>query len=228
MLATEWCNGPNIFSLQSLFEKFFPNCLNGGIQTDSRLAIRTADFPVPTLTAFVSSTYTLSPRIICSPSTTCSTPWLVLYTRSWLSSSIKLIVWSKPFSVPCKTILCLSIHTLYFKRIKMNKQASRSGGASDLMWEAPRSNISYPEFFWMCGFFRFLQLNVRMAFPLGHSHFLPHSFQFIISNSSCHCYILTQACLVLWYFCLYDFALLWLENLYHFLNLRDNFWFNAI
>jgi hypothetical protein len=109
---------------------------------------------------------------------------LVLYTRSWLSSSIKLIVWSKPFSVPWKTILCLSIHTLYFKIMKINKQASRSGSASDLTWEAPRrpkSNISYPEFFRMCGFSKSLQLNVRIALPLGHSHFLLHSFPFIIA-----------------------------------------------
>jgi len=45
--------------------------------------------------------------------------------------------------------------------MKINKQASRSASASDLMWEAPRrprSNVGYPEFFWMCGFFRSLQL----------------------------------------------------------------------
>ena len=207
-----------MFSLQSLFD-----CLNGVIQTDRRLATRTAHFPVPTLTAFVSSTYTLSPRIMCSPSTTCSTPWFVLYTRSWLSSSIKLIVWSKPFSVPWKTILCLSTHTLYFRIMKINKQASRSG---DLMWEVPRrprSNISHPEIFWMCGFSKSLQLNMKIAFPLGHSHFLPHSFQFILpliyTNKGMSCFMAAL---------LYDFALIRLENLHHFSNLRDSFWFNAI
>jgi len=54
--------------------------------------------------------------------------------------------------------------------MKINKQASRSGSAYDLMWEVsgrPRSNISYPDFFWMCGFSKSLQLNVRIAFPLG-------------------------------------------------------------
>lgn len=35
-----------------------------------------------------------------NPSTTCSTPCEELNTRSWLSSKIKLMVWSKPFSVP--------------------------------------------------------------------------------------------------------------------------------
>lgn len=37
-----------------------------------------------------------------NPSTTCSTPCEELNTRSWLSSKIKLMVWSKPFSVPYK------------------------------------------------------------------------------------------------------------------------------
>jgi hypothetical protein len=31
-----------------------------------------------------------------SPSTTCSTPWLALYTLSWVSSRIRLMVWSNP------------------------------------------------------------------------------------------------------------------------------------
>lgn len=47
-------------------------------------------------------TATLSPLTMYNPSTTCSTPCEELNTRSWLSSSIKLMVWSKPFSVPCK------------------------------------------------------------------------------------------------------------------------------
>lgn len=37
-------------------------------------------------------TYTLSPRIIYNPSTTCSTPDVELNTRSWLSSRMRLIV----------------------------------------------------------------------------------------------------------------------------------------
>ena len=49
-------------------------------------------------------TYTLSPRTMYNPRTTCSTPWPELYTLSKLSSNIKLIVWSKPFNVPYKQI----------------------------------------------------------------------------------------------------------------------------
>ena len=45
-------------------------------------------------------TATLSPLMMYNPSTTCSTPCEELNTHSWLSSSIKLMVWSKPFSVP--------------------------------------------------------------------------------------------------------------------------------
>lgn len=45
-------------------------------------------------------TATLSPLTIYNPSTTCFTPCEELNTRSWLSSKIKLMVWSKPFSVP--------------------------------------------------------------------------------------------------------------------------------
>ena len=29
---------------------------------------------------------------------TCSTPWVALYTRSWVSSRIRLMVWSKPWN----------------------------------------------------------------------------------------------------------------------------------
>lgn len=45
-------------------------------------------------------TATLSPLTMYNPNTTCSTPCEELNTRSWLSSKIKLMVWSKPFSVP--------------------------------------------------------------------------------------------------------------------------------
>lgn len=45
-------------------------------------------------------TATLSPLTMYNPSTTCSTPCEELNTRSWLSSKIKLMVWSKPFNVP--------------------------------------------------------------------------------------------------------------------------------
>lgn len=47
-------------------------------------------------------TYTLSPLTMYNPSTTCSTPCEELKTRSWLSSKIKLMVWSKPLRVPWK------------------------------------------------------------------------------------------------------------------------------
>lgn len=45
-------------------------------------------------------TATLSPLTMYNPNTTCSTPCEELNTLSWLSSKIKLMVWSKPFSVP--------------------------------------------------------------------------------------------------------------------------------
>ena len=51
----------------------------------------------------VNKTYTLSPLMMWRPSCTCSTPWLELNTLSWLSSMIRLMVWSNPFRIPYKT-----------------------------------------------------------------------------------------------------------------------------
>ena len=47
-------------------------------------------------------THTLSPLTMYSPSWTCSTPPVALNTRSWLSSKIRLMVWSNPRNVPLK------------------------------------------------------------------------------------------------------------------------------
>lgn len=60
------------------------------------------------------TTHTLSPLTMYSPSMTCSTPSELLYTRSWLSSRIRLMVWSKPFSWPWKTALLWIYLSFYY------------------------------------------------------------------------------------------------------------------
>jgi len=80
----------------------------------------------------------------------------------------------------------INTYTLFQDNEKLTSKPAEVVVLLTCMWEAPRrprSNISYTEFFRTGGFPKSLPLNMRTA---GHSHFLQHSFQFIVSNSSYH------------------------------------------
>jgi hypothetical protein len=75
-------------------------------------------------------------------------------------------------------------------------------------------------------------------------HIFKLSFNLIPPSHSCSCWtkesslywkavtaavhFAVQGCLILHSFFLCDFAVTWLENLHHYSNLHDHFWFNAI